>query len=715
MIKRYLKYPGSPRQTRILVGVEVGEHTEDYREVINEMNKAVQLKLGNFILIRGKARKIPYACLVQWAKFCKAYHIYFTIVYSHFWGIESLTGKRVRLLKKLAGKYYVGDTLGEMGGVVSVFQAYDLIINRANIPDFSDLQQAKEWFVTRVVKPKVDRGKRLGINNIMCVEATAFHRYNCAGGVNTPLTELLVGDPEIMLASVRGTARAYRRRTWGSHIAIEWYGGYRHDDLLKAKRLQLGLYASFIAGAHYIYPESGLFSIHSYGRHYGFNSKYCRTNRKIHQDFYRFISTHPRPVIGPLVKVGVIQGKLDGWTGWGCATLWGQFHKDKWQYADPERSWKYLDNLGRSQPWSSPFLVGSEDRSGTIPYGQYDIVPLEAPVGVLRQYSCLIFLGWNTMDRNSYEKLKDYTKAGGHLIMAVPHLNIETRREAEMLVINNGDVSDLFGCIIRGKGQPVNAGMRFVAGSTIPAYQFPVMPKGTFIDPICAAGRITLADIILKSARKLVQIADDPGGGALPYADQYTTKDTAPILIENKIGKGVALLITAWEYPGCNGLNAFMELLLNTILTGEQGDIRVIGNDRVKYAIYQDKSAPVGTTTTTVYLLNTNFNVPAYCQVHLKQLIFPLKIEACSLRIVIWQHHLAMSVPGNSLHIKCLYNNQATIIGRGRRNIELAALDPIKRVWLNNQALHFDRTNDGLYQIQHYFHANRNHLKVELG
>ena len=53
------------------------------------------------------------------------------------------------------------------------------------------------------------------------------------------MLELMCGNPEILVSSIRGTARAFNSKIWGTYIAHEWYGGLRHDDILKQKEVSL--------------------------------------------------------------------------------------------------------------------------------------------------------------------------------------------------------------------------------------------------------------------------------------------------------------------------------------------------------------------------------------------------------------------------------------------------------------------------------------------
>ena len=58
--------------------------------------------------------------------------------------------------------------------------------------------------------------------------------------------------------------------------------------------------------------------------------------------------------------------------------------------------------------------------SGT-PYGEIELIPIDAPAEVLSQFRLLLLLGWNTMDEEQYGKLTAHVANGGTLVMSVPH------------------------------------------------------------------------------------------------------------------------------------------------------------------------------------------------------------------------------------------------------------------------------------------------------
>lgn len=608
----------------VRIGIEVGDHGMNYEKFIEDLKINFDLSRVGFMLIYTQPVDIPERLWLEWAAFFKENDIYFAFLYTQQRGapkgkISHLTEELVQKMKGIAGEYFVGDMIGETGGMASWQEGYYEDIGMEK-PIFDDMQEAKDNYVKHVCS-LVEIDRRFKVPAVLAVEATTFNRYNFEAGVDYSFVEMMCGNPEVMFASVRGACKAYGREWWASHIAQEWYGGFRNNDTLKHKRLTLAYYYSFLAGAKFIYPESGNFKIASYGDNYGAESDLCKAYRSAWNKFSDFVQEHKRPVKGPKVKIGILQGNLDSWTGWGGATVWNQFDQDSWSYGAAEQSWEYLNRLFEGDKWHATTNYGEVDQSASVPYGQYDIVPIEASVEVLQQYSCLILLGWNTMTEIIYENLKQYVYQGGRLFMSVSHLNKSSKRGGEIELINNGDYSDLFGCIVKGEGKKVNWGVKFIEESSIPGYQYPYAKDGV-CDPICACGIIRCADVQLTTAKVVALLADK----FIKWREE-----SPALLVENAYGKGFASLITSWDYPGEIGLNKFMQVMMKTIIAGEQkdSDIQVISNDKIRYSVY-----PMDDGSYVIYLLNTDYNVANKAKVVYGDKKVELEIESCEMRIV---------------------------------------------------------------------------------
>jgi diadenosine tetraphosphatase ApaH/serine/threonine PP2A family protein phosphatase len=178
-------------------------------------------------------------------------------------------------MKEIAGEYFLGDLIGEPGSsnackLQGYFKATatrkgDPNVQKTDAPDMTAAHQHYIEHVSRFIE--ID--KKLEMPNILSVEATALNKYNTEAGVNIPLLELFNGNPDELVPTVRGSAKACRAPFWGTYVAHEWYGGMRHDDALKRKLLELGYKFAYLSGSNVFCLESGDECITAYGHRYG--------------------------------------------------------------------------------------------------------------------------------------------------------------------------------------------------------------------------------------------------------------------------------------------------------------------------------------------------------------------------------------------------------------------------------------------------------------
>lgn len=553
-----------------------------------------------------------------------------------------------------AGEYYGGRmTIGEFGGMLYLPKSY--LINRraevfANLPAVRTVAEAKTEYI-RYLKRFIDYERNeLGKGPLLNVDSSLVFKYHAEAGIDVLCHEMMPGDPHRMQAAIRGAARAYDK-TWGVHIAMACYGGVSFD-LLWLKRWKTSLDYSYITGAGFIWPESGHMEYrnHQTGRKYSFPSPEMKAVRRILREAHQFARIHTRPGEGPRVRLGVVYGHYDGAPGRWNPPAWGQFHDRKWLAGPPENGWDLVDLFHRKEEWSKETVQGEMDFSGNPPYGQYDIVPIEADVAALKRYACLVFLGWNTMTAEIYEKLKRYVRSGGHLVMYLAHLNTHTDRARGLKLFRKGDFHDLFGVRIRGKDATDVRGIKCLANSSLPGYRFPLWRVNT--DPRFI-GNFTPACVEMTTA-KVISGHDDF------YNTTAAALAARPVLVENRLGKGRAFLVTVWEYPADDGIVRFTRDLLRTILAGEQGDIRLLASDRVRYAIYEGRPSGSACRCRVVYLLNTD--------------------PDCSANARLWvngRETAAFEIPANSMRIAyCL--GSLIVIPEDRR-VELAGWRQTRR------------------------------------
>jgi len=432
------------------------------------------------------------------------------------------------------------------------------------------------------------------------------------------------------------------------------------------KRMKVGLYYAFLWGADPVHMENGPFYLFDRSttwskdggvdrKTYGPEAEETKQAIAVLHDFSEFCENHPRPGNGPKVTLGIVHGNLDGYAGLWNRNVWGQ-DGEEWKGGPPEYGVDFVETLYRRENWYSNTLEGEHDFSGNPPYGQHDYVPIEAPLDVLKTYTALVFLGWNTMTPEIYEKLKQYVEDGGHLVMAVPHLSTQIRRNEDLSLINNGDVGDLFGVRIKGRGLDLTVGHRFVSDSSLENYRFPVWG---ICDPKFINGEYPLADIEVTTATVLCRSSAN-------YYEQEQTQ-CAPVLTENTLGKGKAFLITSWCYPGERGMALFMRELIRDIAIGEQGNIRLAGSDRVRYAVFEEDGM------NTIYLLNTDFEVTQHATLWLDGETIPdLAVPSTELRIAYWSEGLCVVPQDSSAHVESIRRKE------DRYAVKLAGTGPCR-------------------------------------
>ena len=598
-----------------------------------------KLKLGDAILTQIPRQKEQALAL---AKYCRENKIY--LCFSEFLfrgGFNLCYAWRERIRRgqfhskadideviDTAGEYYFGRfCIGEIGAVLygptKAYAAEWRGNHWSNLPPLRTMAEARDAYVA-YVKQFLDYERReLGKGPLLNVEAGMVFKYHAAAGIDVFCLEVMPGDPHLMHAAVRGAARAFDK-PWGVHIAMTCYGGVHLDELWQ-KRWKTSLYYSYISGAQSIWPESGHLTYNQNNRQkFGFKSREMKRVRRTLREAYQFAHIHTRPPHGPLMRVGVVHGNHDGAPGLWNPVVWGQYKGRKWLEGPAERGWRFVDKFFRREDWPKETVQGEMDFSGNPPYGQYDVVPIEAELQVLRKYACLAFLGWNTMTPQIYNKLKQYVRNGGHLVMYLPHLSTEADRGKAVRLFRNGDFTDLFGVKILGKRTRKLQGINCLADSSLKAYRFPRWRVST--DPRFI-GLFTPARLKRTTARVISG-----------YCDHYRTTEEEltrqPILVENSLGRGKAFLVAAYEFPADEGLIHFAADILRVVLQGEQGHIRLLSSDRIRYAVYEGSAPGSRKKYEVVYLLNTDPDCDAPARLWIRgRMSKPITVPANELRV----------------------------------------------------------------------------------
>lgn len=605
----------------VVSGIHIGEHSFEPENVLAEIKERCVDNGLNFVTIRTRNIPVPKHYFIEWAKYLTENKIYFTFLYTTQNAPKGMKSQfdaaTIVEMKRIAGAYFVGDILGELGSSLACkWQGY---ASKEALPqNLMNLSEAKQNYLNSI-KHYIDIDKELGIDNVLTVEATALSKYNLEAGTSIPMLELMCGNPEILVSSLRGTARAYGTGLWGTYIAHEWYGGMRHDDLLKQKRLLLAYRYAYLSGTNIVCLESGDESLESYGYSYPAQHDYCRQYRETVRDFASFTKRDTRPKGGPKVKVAFVQGNLDAWGSWGGSSLWNQFNKEEWGHHTPEYAWRILEELGNKRNWYDIANYGDNDLSATPAHGMYDVIPAESSFEAMSQYDYLIFVGWNTMTEDIYRHLEKYVSHGGTLFMLASHLNTDDRRNGKVNLIREGAIESLFGCKLEDRGFRTNAGVKFNKNSLEENLMFP----GTLnyvCDPIYSHGYANYAKVELKGGVATARLSES-------FIENGDFTDLPAAIVENKLGKGTAILLATLDHAGNGAIYPLYRAVVREIVASSHraSPIRVYGSDRVRFAVYEGD---------IIYLLNTDYDVDANVVIEKHGETIKETLEPCELKRV---------------------------------------------------------------------------------
>ena len=594
---------------KTLFGIHIGEHGFDPAKVMDELRECVEKGI-NFVtirpIIRGPQGKeiVPSHYYYEWAEYMTAHQIYFVFLYALQEAPEGqeshLTPEINENLKRIADKYYLGDMLGETGSTYACKLRGYFSDDHPDMPpqNVRDMKEAKENY-SAILKDLVDRERATGVPNVVTVEATMLNNYNVEMGADMPFSEIPCGDPETVIPALRGAARAYDSKLWGTYVAHEWYAGMRHFDRLKDARFELVHKYAYLQGSQVFCLESGLSNIHSYGTKLPHDNPISIKNREVFYRLGRYMIDDDRPAGGPITKVAFVQGNHDGYGGgWGGSSLWSQFEGEQWGHSDAEYGWKIINDVNKKRDWWEPdsYEAKSRDVSGSLNGGVYDIIPATSSAEAMSKYDSLIFVGWNTMTEEIARNLLKYVKQGGKLLISAAHLNAEADRTKAPVYLQSDTVKELLGCALTGKTRRSNFGMRFVSDSAIPNMHYP-FSNNTVADPIYSKGYVSYAETELLEGTVCSILSKSFG------IFEEELKET-PTLIENKCGEGHVIFLTSEAFPGNGSAYPMYRSIVRELLRAETENEPqlVLAPDSVRFATYEGG---------IIYLLNTDIDLPA--------------------------------------------------------------------------------------------------------
>ena len=522
------------------------------------------------------------------------------------------------------------------------------------------LRQIADGLMRRVQKD-VEQRHADGWGNLMITSGNFSLDYEIAAGVEIPCTEdYAFGSLMVASALSRGLYRQYDLPMWGSHLAHEWYSWIPHSNPMKMPSLELGLYLKYLSGSKMIINESGNWALQSslcpdspmhtlpripgdppglypinesnkekYAKPYleegrrlfcniDYRSPVARKYREIISDFYDFCKEHPAPKGQPEASVALAKGNFD-LAGFGysrSSAVAGAYTvaetDSNWMHGDPEASWNVAEKVFFPRP---PVLRPSNNRlfAGT-PHGQVDIVSFAYdnidPAFLLRNYKCLVFTGWNTCSDEQYKTLCEYVKGGGRLVISLPHLSRNEKRNYNFFkkeeLVNEGDFSELCGLKVTGKGD------RFYWAT------------GNTTEPNCLGLACPRRYGIMAVPLGELEYTNDPSRYEVLAADDERFR---PVILRCKQGKGEVFFVNTWAYPSAvnaddgagatEGSKGLMGLLYDYVARISRGHVWITGDDletpdedceHIVYSYFPDEGK--------VYLQNIDFYNPRKCVLH---------------------------------------------------------------------------------------------------
>ncbi len=584
-------------------------------------------------------------------------------------GVKDLTPEEFREWRKGCGKYFLGRaSVGEIGGNLQWPHPYTKARAR-HLRISQKVQDLKEAYeeLMRIIRWYVKKEREFDDSPLISVEAGMIYKYLLEGGFDKVCVELFSAqNNDLMISAARGASRMYGK-TWGVDNAYAWYGGYFRDNLWKT-RVRLSYYYCFIAGAESIFSEYGTLEDFSYDYKEGEDSEVCRFNRRVLKEFYEFVKSHPRPIEGPLTRIAVIHGHLDGCpNGWN-RYIWGQARRG-WEYSASDDAWRHFEKFYTRSPWDNNILTGEENFTGNPPLGQVDVIPAEAPADFLKNYACIIFLGRNIMTEEIYRNLIEYVKDGGRLFIALDHFQTDLRPNADYRIFREGDISELTGVKISGKTGMVRCGIKFIRKPREERYNFPYWSLHR-IDPKFMTSRVRLGKVELtgENVLPLAVISNSPHG-----VDTLSQLEKSPpVFLENPLGKGWVYLINYWSGLGHPDLELFMRMLFQVIVQGEQGKIKVTGGPSVRYSVYREGDMII------IYLLNTSVSETISPRIYLGENSVSIPLPPAFLKTVTCRYPLMvvdeeMKVDVEDIRIG---KGEGEIRVKGEGEIQVISLSP---------------------------------------
>ena len=648
-------------------GVKTGSgdmvYVEQTEEAVEEFFAwYVANNLGNLVTVRPTYRWSGSAALNRsvWAKFvrlCEATGL----DYAHMLDGRELPGISANpSVSDLDGTRFLGRQHHERDGAfvywgrgacgsITEEQYVDMCVRMyLENPDNTDASSySPEAFTYRGgrvwlhIDPELERDYRVGaeyVENRLCVlrEKDGATRHTgptwlfpsfAHAGYEFVGAETMYSSLEPLMAALRGAKKCYGLKSTGVHHALQWCNSplsTKESD----RRFRLALYLGYILGADETNVEEGLWRIEEYYEHCHRFSATCREKARVQSDFYDYVRLNERR--GALVApVGFIQGRYDAFSCFVNAQPWGIRGVP---YGGAEKSWNMLKTV---YPLCKPGELLYRHRcptdepvgyfSGT-PFGQIDVIPYDADLKLLSSYRALAFIGYNRMTQADAQKLYDYVRGGGKLILTRAHLTSTT----DMNKVMSGELD-------------------FEKN----ALDFAADPSAKRL--VTVRGKSTVVNPTAQPFDKTLVRADDGSEVAGTY----------------RVGDGEIIMFNAYCYPSGEAISEDYERTLKAVIADEAAAERIAAEcgDDAECAVYR-----TGESTADVYVLAIDwFRDPdkirrAAIRTGEKRYELGLKFGTL-VKAVVNGADLAYSTSENAV-VESVGNGEITVRGYGKATIK---------------------------------------------
>lgn len=380
-------------------------------------------------------------------------------------------------------------------------------------------------------------------NNTRHTGPSIMFKYFYEAGFDWVGAELMYGPLEPVVAAMRGAYRSYGKTNgYGAHLALQW-STMPHDAPEKYRRYRLALFLSYMHGISEINTEEGIMHMEEYFSYFNRFDECCKEYLNEQKNFYNYVKSHTRT--GEFYSpIAFIHGRYDGFSCFNRTRTWGN---ESFNFSDAEKSWDLvklfypLSELDGLYCHFCPTDHALGFYTGT-PRGNTDIIPIE--VGDFKRYKALSFAAYNKAESEDFDRILNYVKEGGTIILGWPHLSVTTDRES----------------IERGKLSYINHEIVDIVSGAHAVFARDFY-NGVAID-VC---RKVKADEIIA-----------------------TTDSGLPLAFVNRVGKGKIYFINASQYPSHDGVKNIYEQIVAQIsdeINARENSFVSCGDD-VGFTIY---------------------------------------------------------------------------------------------------------------------------------